>query len=210
MSWEYIAKNGVYYALCAVFGMDPESEEALARFVPAYEYTVTTPQADRNANVCYYALRERQSTNLDYTEVTYARKKDEGANARVGKNIPFTAELTFYGPQAYQDAELFWSVFQIDLDNTSARSKLRRLKIVPDGRPSRPLNNREVEGTFIRLRSDVELDLVLFDVSEIGYGTVDYPPEFVGFEEAEKPDPENPEDPDDPRRWNQWGIFYQL
>lgn len=182
--------------LCIVFQLDPESTEALSRFVPAYEFTVTTPQADRNANVCYYALRERQGTNLDYTEITLADREDTEVVATVGKNIPFAAELTFYGPRAYEDAELFWSVFQTDLDNTSARSMLRRMQIVPEGRPSRPLNNREVEGTFIRLRSDVELDLILYDTNRMPYGHVEHPPEFVENE--------------DPSRWREGGIFYQL
>ena len=210
MTWEKVAKNAVYLALCAVFRLDPESEEALSRFIPAYEETSTTPQADRNARVCYYFLQERQSTNFDYTELSYARSQDEAAVATVGKNIPFTAALTFYGPKAYEDAEYFWSVFQIDLDTARARSLLRRTHIVPDGKPSRPQNSGETEGEYIRLLADGNLDLEYKEQVQIPYETVDQPPELIGFTEGEKPDPTKPEGDPTYDRWNQWGIFYQL
>ena len=110
-------------------------------------------------------------------ETAYAKSTEADAVAKITRNIPVTVLCTFYGPNADDDSEHFWALCQTDVDNTSPRTVLRRKKIVLDGKPEFPVGVDQVEGTFIRRRCDVRLNLVLYDVHAIPYGTVEHVPE---------------------------------
>ena len=129
--------------------------------------------------MCYYAVSERQGTAHDYVVSDYRLKKTSTV-------IPATVLLTFYGPNADNDAEAFWSDVQTDYDPSSGRGALRKLNILIDGRPDRPVSLFETEGTYHRRRCDVRLDLLVMETKDAVYNPVTVPPDFEG------------------------GIFYQL
>ena len=177
MAWFETVSPAIARMLCACFNLDPESQEAASRFIPAYVENMTTPQAPRNKNVTYYALSEMQGTNYDYIQLS-TREVNGQTKTAIKKTIPITCLLTFYGSNADNDAETFWSMFQWDSGAESPRAILRSAKIVPIGLPERPLADFEVEGTFHRRRCDVRLNLAFLDISEYQSSAVTEPPEI--------------------------------
>ena len=163
MGWFETVQDGIYMALCAAFRIDPDSVEGAARFVPAYLPNATTPQARRDANVCYYAVSEEQGTQSDYTMLSV-----ENSRVTVKKTIPASVLLTFYGPDADSDAESFWSAIQVDTGHGSPRAILRSMRIVLDGWPGRPVSIFETEGTYHRRRCDVRVDLLYLEYQDLG------------------------------------------
>ncbi len=176
--WKKHVSDAVYLALCATFQLDPSSDEALARFIPAYIKDVTTPQAPRNANVCYFSISLMQGTEYDFIETSYSVKNNLPV-ATLKKPIPISVLLTFYGEDADDDAEQFWSLFQFDSGPSSARAVLREKNIAPSGKPERPVDVWEVEGTHNRRRSDVRVNLLYKSVTEYSTGLVETPPEIT-------------------------------
>lgn len=180
MAWFSKVSIAVARMLCACFNVDPESPEAASRFVPAYMENSTNPQAPRNKNVVYYALSEMQGTNYNYIQVNTRTVGTETKTA-VTKTIPINCMLTFYGSNADDDSESFWSAFIWDSGADSPRAILRSENIVPIGLPERPTSLFEVEGTFHRRRCDIRLDLAFLDVSEHDVAAVTEPPEIESF-----------------------------
>lgn len=176
-SWFKPVSDAVYLALCAAFSLDPASDEGLARFVPAYRENVTTPQAPRNANVCYFAISLRQNTEYDYVEQSYA-VENGSPKAIISRPIPVSVLLTFYGPKADDDSDFFWSSVQWDSGPDSARVTLRKNGVVLDGKPERPVSLWETEGTYNRRRCDVRMNLLCKAVSKYDTSLVEEPPEI--------------------------------
>ena len=177
MAWFQAVSDAIARMLCACFNLDPESQEAANRFIPAYIEDMTTPQAPRNQNVVYYALSEMQGSGFDY--IQHRMDVVDGQTRTViAKTIPINCLLTFYGSKADDDAELFWSMFQWDSGAESPRAILRSQRIVPIGMPGRPASLFEVEGTFHRRRCDVQLNLAFLDISAHASPAVDEPPKI--------------------------------
>lgn len=174
MAWFQTVSNAVYTAACRAFNLDPESQQGYARFVPAYLPNATTPQANRDADVCYYAVSERQGTAWDYT-----MQNIDSGKLTVKKTIPVTVLFTFYGPNADDDAEHFWSALQIDTGYGSPRKVLRDANIALDGTPERPVSLFEIEGTYHRRRSDVRVNLSYLDTMTKNVSTVESGPDIV-------------------------------
>lgn len=178
MGWYETVRDAVYDALCAVFGLNPASPDALKRFVPAYIKDATNTQAPRNMNICYYAMSIMQGSGFDYVQ-----EKNIIVNGvpklNVSKTIPVSVLFSFYGDNADNDSEFFWSQFQVDSGAGCARSVLRKQNIVPIGEPDRPVPLYEEEGTFHRRRCDVRLNLAYLVSNEIGVGYVDEVPDIV-------------------------------
>ncbi len=180
MGWFKTVSDAVYTALCAAFDVQPNSAAGLARFIPAYTENATTPQAPRDKDLCYFALSEMQDTDYDYQRVEYSVKNGVPI-ATLKKSIPVNALLTFYGPNADDDAEKFWSMFLWDSGPDSPRAILRKKNIVPNGTPKRPISLFETEGTFHRRRCDVNLTLLYLEITEFSNKTqyVEEPPEIA-------------------------------
>ncbi|MBO7631859.1 MAG: hypothetical protein J6S78_05975 [Lachnospiraceae bacterium] len=175
--WFQHVSTAVALMLCACFGCDPASAEAASRFVPAYIENDTTPQAPRNKNVVYYALSLMQNSGYDY--IQHSTKEVSGqTKTTIKKTIPVNCLLTFYGSNADNDSEKFWSMFQWDSGAESPRAILRSKNIVPIGKPERPVSLFETEGTFHRRRCDVRLNLAYYEVTEHGSSAVTEPPEI--------------------------------
>ena len=177
MGWFETVQDGIYEALCAAFGYDPDSQDALKKFVPAYVENTETPQAPRNINTCYYNV-EPYSGESGFDYIMHKQILVNGqTKTEIKKTVPCTVLVTFYGPNADDEAEKFWSLFQWDNDVNSPRGKLRKKRIVPIGKPARPVSLYEVEGTFQRRRSDVRVNLAYLDISEHTSSEVNTPPE---------------------------------
>lgn len=178
MRWRDYVGKAIYLACCAVFGYDPESQSALSHFIPAYTDDVNTPQAPRNVDVCYFDVQTFQGqSNFDYI---MERQVTRNSIAKTGivKTIPCSVLLTFYGPNADEDAEDFWSLFQWDNGGNSPRAILRQMKIAPIGKPDRPISTIEVEGTYQRRRSDVRVNLAYLVEKEYDSSHVDTVPDI--------------------------------
>jgi len=179
MGWYETVRDGIYDALCAAFNVNPTSQEALSRFVPAYVEDTITPQAPRNVNVTYFNIERPQGeSDLDYIMQKQVMRSGQ-VKTQIKKSIPCSVLITFYGPNADDDAEEFWSMFQWDNGVNSPRAILRSNKIVPIGKPARPVSLFEVEGTFQRRRCDVRVNLAYLDISEHNSSEVDSPPVIV-------------------------------
>jgi len=176
MAWFQTVSDAVALMLCAVFKLDPAGSDAASRFIPAYLEDATTPQAPRNKNVTYYALSEAPGTGFDYIQAKTGVGA-KGARTVVTKTVPVSVLLTFYGSNADDDAEHFWSQFQWDSGSGSPRAILREKNIVPIGLPDRPVSMFEVEGTFHRRRCDVRLSLAYLENTENAVGIVEQTPE---------------------------------
>ena len=181
MGWREDISDGIFLALCAALGYDPEGD-GLKRFIPAYTENTITPQAPRNLNVCYFDVRtyEGQDSGFDY--IMHRQVVVNGqAKTEIKKTIPATVLVTFYGPSAEEDAEEFWSMFQLDNGKDSPRAILRNMRIVPIGKPDRPTTLYEVEGTYQRRRCDVRVNLAYLVVSERDSSHIDTVPD-IGFQ----------------------------
>jgi len=183
MAWFQTVSDAIALMLCACFNVDPESSEAASRFIPAYVENMTTPQAPRNKNLVYYALSEIQGSGFDYIDIK-TNTANNVTKTAIKKTIPVSCMLTFYGSNADDDAELFWSMFQWDSGTGSPRAILRSKNIVPIGLPGRPTSLFEVEGTFHRRRCDVRLELAYYEVTEHVVTTVTEPPEIISITQS--------------------------
>ena len=180
MGWFSTVRDGIYLALCAGFGLDPDSAEAMRKFVPAYIEDTITPQAPRNLDVCYYSVdRYTGDSGFDYIQLVQATNRLGKTVTQIKKEIPATVLLTFYGPNADDEAEEFWSMFQWDSGVNSPRAILRKKNIVPIGTPARPVSLFEVEGTYQRRRCDVRVNLAYLEITEHESSEVDTVPEIT-------------------------------
>lgn len=181
MGWYETLRDAVFEALCASFGLDPDSEDALSRFVPAYTEGLTTPQANINADVCYYAISESTDTGFDYIDQTIGEEIINGNTTtvlRIHKTIPVNVLLSFYGPGSDSDAELFWSRVQVNSGYMSPRHILRREGITIES-VRRPVSVPEIEGSLWRRRSDVNLRLNMVSDESVAMQTVEVAPEIT-------------------------------
>lgn len=181
MDWREEVSKGIYLALCAALGYNPNGN-GLKKFVPAYTNNTITPQAPRDVDVCYYDVRafEGQDSGFDY--IMLEKSLQNGIpKTKIVKTVPVTVLLTFYGPKADSESEEFWSMFQWDNGKESPRAILRRKRIVPIGKPDRPVSLYEVEGTYQRRRCDVRVNLAFLDVGEKQSSHIDTVPD-IGFQ----------------------------
>lgn len=178
MGWFESVREGIYEALCASFGCDPDAD-GLKRFIPAYDENVNVPEAPRNVDVAYYNVETYQGNddNLDYVENMQILVEGQ-TKTQIKKSVPASVLVTFYGPNADDDAEKFWSAFQFDFGKGSPRSILRGKNIVPIGKPLRPVSVFEVEGTYKRRRSDVRVNLAYLDVEAVSSSEVHSAPDI--------------------------------
>ena len=178
MGWYEAVRDGIFEALCATFNLNPETD-GLNRFIPAYTDDAVTPQAPRNKDVSYFSVERFPGSTLDYIEEKQVLVNGL-TKTRLQKSVPASVLVTFYGPNADDDAEFFWSEFQRDGGKNSPRGILRGKNIVPIGKaPDRPQPLFEVEGTYQRRRSDVRVNLAYLDVTEHESSEITIPPEVV-------------------------------
>ena len=179
MGWYEAVGAGIYEALCAAFDLDPDGA-GLKRFVPAYIEDVVTPQAPRNIDVTYYNVEKfTGNSGLNYQQARQITKNGL-TKTQLEKSVPASVLITFYGPNADDDSEKFWSMFLWDGGKGSPRAILRKHGIVPIGKElDRPQPIFEVEGTYQRRRSDLRINLAYLETTEHESSEVTTPPEVV-------------------------------
>jgi len=174
MGWYETVCDAVFDALCAAFGMNPETNAALERFIQAYLPNSARPQAARTTDLCYYSVSEDNTdTAYGYQMIQY-----EDSKATIKETIPFSVQLVFYGPNADNDAHKFWRLFQFDSGYDSPRSVLRRARIVPNGAVPRPTSLFETEGAYQRRRCDIRLSLAYLDIETRTIATISKAPDL--------------------------------
>ena len=178
MGWFKTVSDAIYYGLCAAFNLNPASEDAMKRFVPAYIENATNAQAPRDMDICYFAVSTAMDEGLNYIQTQNVIVKGV-PKVQIKKTVPVSVLFTFYGPNADDDAEFFWERVQWDSGAGSARAIWRKSNIAPIGKPDRPVTLFEVEGTYHRRRSDVRMNLAYLAVTESEAGYVDSAPEFM-------------------------------
>ena len=178
MDWIEHVRESLHRALSAAYGLDPASNDALKKIIPAYIETATNTQAPRNVDLCYFSVSSESDTDLDYiqTSVKYVKGNPIGV---LSKTIPVNVLLTFYGPHADGDSERIWSALLWDQDQTSPRAVLRKRKIVFRGKPKRPVSLYEVEGTYQRRRCDIQLELAYLEETERALTTIIASPDII-------------------------------
>lgn len=177
MGWIETADRAVFEALCAVFGLSPDSKEASRRFRAAYLHEATNPPTDRTKDVCYYAISEQTTANLDSIEISY-QADAEGMKAVLRKVIPVQCLFSFYGSNSDNDAEKLWSLMYLDSGSGCARSILRQANMVPVPRPNRPLSVPELEGSLWRRRCDLTILFSLLDETSVPVAQVKSAPDI--------------------------------
>ena len=176
MGWFEHVSDAVYDAVAAAMGLDPGLQSTVDRIVPAYVPGVTTPQYNSNDNVIFYDLSEESAPEAGWVSI---RNEENALN--ITKVIPVSLLLTFYGPDADDDAEKVWSRLLVDQGAGSPRAILRSNHIVFNyglGRmPPRPVSMPELEGTLWRRRCDLRLSMSYLCTDELETTTVEKVPE---------------------------------
>lgn len=168
MAWLDTANAAVFRALCAVFALDPDGSEAASRFRCAYTGTaVTHPQADRERDVCYYTVTETSDPALAHTRRDYALDEQGRMTVRIHKVLPLSCLLTFYGPNADEDAEACWSGLFADYGHGSPPDVLRQSGLSLVSWPDRPLSLPELQGSLWRRRCDLRVGLRMRTVQTV-------------------------------------------
>lgn len=175
MNWMLKASDAVFDSLCALFGVDPESDASFFRFRDANSDETTFPQANRTDNVCYYTLSNEASQSNAWTQ-----QKVVGDELHVTSNIPLTCLFTFYGPNADIDAERLWSLIGVDSGYGCPRSILRQagIVLVPSD-TERVVVSPELEGSLWRRRCDVRVRMSMRQEEVIRVGTVTHVPDII-------------------------------
>ena len=178
--WFRHVSDAVYDALSAAMGLDPEVQSTLDRIVPAYVPGVTTPQYNSDDNVLFFALSEENPANSSYVTV-----RNDASSLHVTEVIPVSLLLTFYGPNADNDAAMVRRRLLIDTGAGSPRSLLRAQKIVFNyglGRmPPVPSSVPELEGTLWRRRCDLRLSLSYLCTESLDVVPVEQVPEIKTY-----------------------------
>lgn len=147
-------------ALCACFGLAPDSSEALALFREAYTEPENTPRPARTADVIYWSLApDTGQDSPAYGETDAGEGSHRPAVTRV---LAYRLTVVCYGPAAEAYAQRIWALLYVDGRNFP-REILRRAGIfpVPDPPPVEKLY--EPEGSLWRRRADLIVSLRVVD-----------------------------------------------
>ena len=145
----------IYSALCACFGLAPDSAEASLLIREAYRDPENAPRPPRHANVIYY------SVGLDLLA-----KPKPSAGAANPLNVPHIASasrisawklnIVCYGPGARDYARRIRSFLFLE-GAGYPRTVLRKAGIRLDPCPLEPMSRHVPEGSLWRIRSDLTI-----------------------------------------------------
>ena len=173
--WQRDSEIAVALALCAVFGLDPESDEAIGFIRYTRRNGQNTAEADTGRDVVYITLSSISDPATAWASMRY----DENGNAAQTKTIPLSCLLSFYGEHANEYAEQARSGIMVDTGHGSPRYILRDHALVPVGWPDNPVTMPEPVGGVWRTRSDVRLRLNRLQVDQYSFEPLAQPPEVI-------------------------------
>lgn len=173
--WKDVAAEGIAKALCAVFEVEWESDEALSLIRYAYKTDRAAPMPGRAENVIYIQLGLIQDAPTDWAATSYGTD----GKAVLTKTLPLSVLLTFYGNDSEEMSEYARTRLLADTGYNSPRAILRGYKMVPVLPFSSPLPVREPDGGEWRLRSDLRIRLNLLHQDTYDYNQVFEAPELT-------------------------------
>ena len=150
--------SAVYNALCACFGLPPDSTEASILIREAWQEPENAPRPPRSADVIYFSVEPEPAAAEPPPE--YRTEDVEGASfaASVARYAAWKLQVICYGPHALQYARQIRAFLYIDGANMP-RCILRKAGIRPIPEPPEPLLLHEPEGSLWRLRCDLTIRL---------------------------------------------------
>lgn len=172
--WKDKAKEGIAKALCVVFDVEWESDEALSLIRYAYNTASTNPKAEREKNVIYIAVSHVQDPATEWGSTSY---QDDGS-AIHQKTIPLSVLLTFYGHDCEEMAEYTRSRMMTDTGFGCPRSILRGYSMVPVPPIGSPTAVHEPDEGMWRLRADLRIRLNLLQEDTYTFEDVERIPEI--------------------------------
>lgn len=160
-AWLTSCEVGVALALCSVFGLDPESKDA----IDFIRYTRHSGQNNAEGNydqdMAYITVDPVDDPASGWTWNEY-----DNGRLRQGKTISLNVTVTFYGAHATELAEQAWSGLMVDAGAGTPRFILRDRCLVIVPRTPRPVSLPEVLGGVRRDRSDLRIRMNLLKVDE--------------------------------------------
>ena len=162
----------VYEALCACFGLSPESAAASALIQPAYSEPENAPRPPRERNVVYYWL-EREDAPNDLAQM----QVQEAGQVRILSFLAYRLQIVCYGSRAEEHAHRIRTMMYLD-GAGKPRGILRAAGIYPIPRPAQPAILREPEGSLWRRRADLTISLRVKDSLTATQATINNPPEI--------------------------------
>lgn len=171
--WLRESEIGVALALCAVFGLNPESDEAIGFIRYKYRDNQNVPEGLTKRDMVYITLSSTADPSSAWAAVAYksvSTVKNGVTEVSIfveqTKPIPLNCLLTFYGDHAREYAEQARSGLMIDTGPGSPRYILRDRKLVPAGWPDNPVTTPEPVAGIWRMRSDLRMHLNRLQVDQ--------------------------------------------
>lgn len=151
--------SAVFDALCACFGLDRDSAEAIALIHEAYAEPENVPRPPRSRNVIYWTVLQDLSSDPVSTEY----------NVEAGSHVPvvnttlkYQLVVVCYGPDCEAYASRIRSMLFLD-GAGFPRQILRAAGIYPVPDPPQPSLLYEEEGSLWRKRADLTVRLRVLD-----------------------------------------------
>ncbi len=147
--------EAVRQALCACFGLQPDSDQALSFIRRSYEEPEVNPVPARSTDVVYWDVSPDYGSDPAYYG-TAAAQSPGSRLPSVERFLPWQLVVVCYGPGASVNAGIIRSLIFVDGAN-QPRSILRKAGVypVPDPAPVELLY--EPEGSLWRRRADVRI-----------------------------------------------------
>lgn len=169
MSWLTEAEYAIATAVCWCAGLDPSTRKAADFVRYTYRDDGTSPQPPRTKNVCYITTSITGSPGL----ADPIKKTD--TTTWYSKTIPLEVLLTYYGPDAVENAEAARTgmVVQLGYDSPLSIFKRANLALVFPIQPT--VYAPEIEDGNWRKRCDLRLNMVLTQIVEYRRPDIELP-----------------------------------
>ena len=173
--WKEKAFEGIAKALCMVFDLEWDSDEALKFIRKAYQQNITPPKASRRENVVYIHMSLVQDAPTDWAATSYGAD----GQAVLTKTLPLSILLTFYGDDCEEMSEYARTRLLADTGYPCPRAILRDYNMVPVLPFSSPIPVHEPDEGEWRLRSDLRIRLNLLHQDTYQYQAVESIPDLT-------------------------------
>ena len=168
--------NSIYNALCACFGLTPDTPQALSIIRQAYTEPENSPRPGRSADVIYWSMSPEPGADpASYNETAAASGSHKPT---VHRYLPYQLLVVCYGPGCEANAQKIRSFLYLDGAGLP-RQILRKAGIYPVPDPPSPQLLYEPEGSLWRRRANVVISLRVREemVYSAGRGAITSPPE---------------------------------
>ena len=146
--------NALFFTvICTCLGIDPETDEASAMIIPAYQEPETAPRPPRNRDVIYYSLLPE-----DVPGERFQTFSQDNGFPIVNSFEPYRLTVICYGPHAEENARRIRAFFLLD-GFGMPRKMLRQNGVYPLVDPAAPSVGYEEEGSLWRKRADLVISL---------------------------------------------------